>query len=301
LRDESIACLGIKPDGVYADCTLGGGGHAVHIAGRLTSGKLIGIDQDAAAIDAASETLSGFRDRVIIVRGNFSDIKGIFASVNIDKADGFLLDLGVSSYQLENAGRGFSYMRDACLDMRMDDRGRLTAFQVVNEYDEKQLTDIFFNYGEERYAKRVAKAIIKTRLTRPLRTTFELSDIIKSALPKEAKEGGPHPAKRVFQAIRIEVNGELGILSGALTDMIGLLNPGGRLCVISYHSLEDRIVKQCLRHWEKPCDCPPKLPCVCGRKPIVRIVTKKPVTPSEAEIAGNHRARSAKLRAAEKL
>jgi len=301
LCEESVSYLKINPSGIYADCTLGGGGHAIRIAERLTTGKLIGIDQDQAAVDAASLTLSGFKDRVLIVRGNFADIENIFTSANITVADGFLLDLGVSSYQLDNADRGFSYMHNADLDMRMDDRNKLTAFRIVNYYNEKQLADIFFNYGEERFARRVARAIIKARSQKSLNTTFELSDLIKSALPKESKEGGSHPAKRVFQAIRIEVNGELGILYNALTDMIRLLNTGGRICVISYHSLEDRIVKQCFRHWENPCECPPKLPCVCGLRPLVSILTKKPVTPSETEIADNPRARSAKLRAAEKI
>jgi len=301
LCEESIAYLKIKPDGVYVDCTLGGAGHAKHIARHLTDGRLIGIDRDGDAIEAASEALSGFKAQTTIIRGNFSDIKDILASVDIYAADGFLLDLGVSSYQLDNADRGFSYMRNADLDMRMDNRGALTAFQVVNSYDEKQLAGIFFEYGEERYARRIAKTIINARSVKPINTTYELSDLIKSALPKISKEGGPHPAKRVFQAIRIEVNGELGILNSALTDMVDLLNPGGRLCVISYHSLEDRIVKQCFRHWEAPCECPPKLPCVCGLKPLVRVVTKKPVTPDASETAGNHRARSAKLRAAEKI
>jgi len=301
LCEECVSYLKINPCGYYVDCTLGGGGHAKEIAGRLTAGTLIGIDQDQAAIDAASEMLSGFKDKAIIIRGNFADIRGILASVSIDKADGFLVDLGVSSYQLDNADRGFSYMRDAKLDMRMDYRNKLTAYEVVNSYDEKQLTKIFFEYGEERFARHIAKAVIRARSQKPLNTTFELSDLIKSALPKESREGGPHPAKRVFQAIRIEVNGELAILKNALTDMIGLLNPGGRICVISYHSLEDRIVKQCFKHWENPCECPPKLPCVCGLRPLIQIVARKPVTPAACEIAGNHRARSAKLRVAEKL
>ena len=301
LCEESIAYLNINPDGVYVDCTLGGGGHAKRIAGQLAAGRLIGVDQDQAAVGAASEALSAYRDRITIVRGNFSDIKGILASVNINRADGFLVDLGVSSYQLDNAERGFSYMHNAELDMRMDDRNQLTAYRVVNEYDEKRLAQIFFDYGEERCAKRIAKAIVKARAQKPISTTFELSDLVKSVLPKESKEGGSHPARRVFQSIRIHVNGELGILDNALTDMIDLLNPRGRICVISYHSLEDRITKLCFRHWENPCECPPKLPCVCGRKPLVQVVTKKPVTPGENEIAGNHRSRSAKLRVAEKL
>jgi len=301
LYEECISYLNIKPDGIYVDCTLGGAGHARYIASRLTTGKLIGIDQDQAAIDAASDILSGFESQIKVVRGNFSDIKNILTSVNIYKADGFLMDLGVSSYQLDNADRGFSYMKNADLDMRMDDRNKLTAYQIVNYYNESQLTKIFFEYGEERYAKRVSKAIIKARSVNPINTTFELSDIIKSALPKQAKEGGHHPAKRIFQAIRIEVNTELEILNNALTDMISLLNPGGRICVIAYHSLEDRIVKQCFKHWEKPCECPPKLPCACGLKQLVHIVTKKPLTPDAHEIMDNHRARSAKLRVAERV
>ncbi|MDR1558762.1 MAG: 16S rRNA (cytosine(1402)-N(4))-methyltransferase RsmH, partial [Clostridiales bacterium] len=246
LCEESVSALRIKSDGVYADCTLGGGGHARRIAERLTAaGTLIGVDQDQAAVDAASETLSGYGCQIIIVRSNFSDIKNILASAKIDKVDGFLMDLGISSYHVDNADRGFSYMRDADLDMRMDLRNELTAGHVVNTYDENRLVSIFSEYGEERYSKRIAKAILKRRSQKPLRTTFELSDLIKSTLPKQSREGGSHPAKRVFQAIRIEVNGELTVLINALTDMINLLNPGGRLCVIDYHSLEDRVVKRC--------------------------------------------------------
>jgi len=300
LCDDVISCLNINPDGVYVDCTLGGGGHARRIAERLTTGVLLGIDQDQDAVDAASDMLSGLKSRVIIIRNNFSEIKNILASVSISKVEGFLLDLGVSSYQLDNAGRGFSYMRNADLDMRMDDRNRLTAFQVINSYDEKQLSKIFFDFGEERYARRITKAIIRARSKKPLRTTHELSDLIKSVLPAKSKEGGPHPAKRVFQAIRIEVNRELAVLSGALTDMIDLLSPGGRICIVSYHSLEDRIVKQCFKRYEDPCQCPPGYPCACGLKPIIKIVTKKPITPNAREVEANHRARSAKLRAAEK-
>jgi len=302
LSKESIFYLKINPDGIYVDCTLGGGGHAKAIAECLgSSGTLIGIDQDLAAIKAASATLSGFKCETIIVRDNFASISDILARVNIAKVDGFLLDLGVSSNQLDNAERGFSYMRNADLDMRMDDRKRLTAFQIVNTYDEKQLTRIFFEYGEERFSRRISKAIIKARSQRPLQTTFELTDIIKSSLPRQSKEGGSHPAKRVFQAIRIEVNGELTALSCALSEMIGLLAPGGRICVISYHSLEDRIVKQCFKSWCSPCTCPPRYPCICGLEPMVRTISKKPITPGNQEVEYNHRSRSAKLRVVEKL
>ena len=301
LCKESIFYLKINPDGIYVDCTLGGGGHAKVIAEYLENGTLIGIDQDQAAVDAVSTTLSGFKSKTIIVRDNFANIGDILARINIAKVNGFLLDLGVSSNQLDNAERGFSYMRDADLDMRMDDRNSLTAFQIVNTYDEKQLTKIFFEYGEERFARRISKAIIKTRSQKPLRTTFELSDIIKSSLPRQSKEGGSHPAKRVFQAIRIEVNGELAALSKALSDMISLLAPGGRICVISYHSLEDRIVKQCFKSWCNPCTCPPRYPCICELEPIVKSISKKPITPGAQEIEYNHRSRSAKLRVVEKL
>jgi len=301
LCEESIFYLKINPDGIYVDCTLGGGGHAKVIAEYLGGGTLIGIDQDQAAVDAASTTLSGFKGRAIIVRDNFANIRDILARINIPEVNGFLLDLGVSSNQLDNAERGFSYMRDADLDMRMDDRNSLTAFKIVNTYDEKQLTKIFFEYGEERFSRRISKAIIKTRSRKPLRTTFELSDIIKSSLPRQSKEGGSHPAKRVFQAIRIEVNGELAALSTALSDMISLLAPGGRICVISYHSLEDRIVKQCFKSWCNPCTCPPRYPCICGLEPIVKSISKKPITPGAQEIEYNHRSRSAKLRVVEKL
>jgi 16S rRNA (cytosine1402-N4)-methyltransferase len=301
LCEESIYYLKINPEGIYVDCTLGGGGHARLIAERLNEGMLIGIDQDQAAINAASALLSDFNNQIVIVRNNFANIKNILAEVNINKVEGFLLDLGVSSNQLDNAERGFSYMRNADLDMRMDDRNTLTAFQIVNTYDEKLLTRIFFDYGEERFAKRISKAIIRARSQKPLQTTFELSDLIKSSLPKQSKEGGSHPAKRVFQAIRIEVNSELAVLNNALNDMIDLLNPGGRICVIAYHSLEDRIVKHCFKRWEDPCNCPPKYPCVCNLKPRVEIVSKRPITPKACEIEFNHRARSAKLRVAEKL
>ncbi|MDR2648214.1 MAG: 16S rRNA (cytosine(1402)-N(4))-methyltransferase RsmH [Clostridiales bacterium] len=301
LCEESVSALEIKPEGVYVDCTLGGGGHASRIAKRLTTGRLIGVDQDQDAVDAAAKTLSNFGRQIIIVRNNFSDIKNILASLNIGKADGFLMDLGISSYQVDNAERGFSYMRNADLDMRMDISNELTASLVVNTYDEARLIKIFSDYGEERYSRRIAKAIIKARSRKPLKTTFELSDLIKSSLPGQSKKGGSHPAKRVFQAIRIEVNGELTVLNSALIDIIELLNPGGRLCVIGYHSLEDRVVKRCFRYWASPCECPPKLPCVCGLKPRIKIVSKKPVIPSAGETANNHRARSAKLRVAEKI
>ena len=301
LYEESISYLNINPDGIYVDCTLGGGGHAIRIAERLKTGKLIGIDQDQAAISAALKILSDFKNKVIIIRDNFLNIKDILSAVKISNVNGILLDLGVSSYQLDNASRGFSYMQNADLDMRMDDRNSLTAYQIVNTYDEKRLSKIFYEYGEERFAGRISKAIIKARSEKPLQTTFEICDIIKSSLPKQSKKGGSHPAKRVFQAIRIEVNNELSILSSALTDMIDLLIPGGRICCISYHSLEDRIVKSCFKHWENPCSCPPGYPCVCALKPLIQIITKKPVTPSAREVAVNSRARSAKLRAAEKL
>lgn len=301
LLNECIESLNIKPDGIYVDGTLGGAGHSYEICKRLTTGRLIGIDQDMNAINAATERLKEFKDKVTLVHSNFSNVKQVFEDLGIEKADGFLLDIGVSSYQLDEAERGFSYMQDAPLDMRMDTSRSLSAYEVVNEYSEKELNDIIFEYGEERWAKRIAEFIVAERKIKPIETTFELVDVIKKAVPKGARKDGPHPAKRTFQAIRIEVNGELDVLKTAINDMTDLLNPEGRLAIITFHSLEDRIVKNEFRKQENPCTCPREFPvCVCGKKSKGRVVTRKPILPSDEELSANHRARSAKLRVFER-
>lgn len=301
LLNECIESLNIKPDGIYVDGTLGGAGHSYEICKRLTTGRLIGIDQDMNAINAATERLKEFKDKVTLVHSNFSNVKQVFEDLGIEKADGFLLDIGVSSHQLDEAERGFSYMQDAPLDMRMDTSRSLSAYEVVNEYSEKDLNDIIFEYGEERWAKRIAEFIVAERKIKPIETTFELVDIIKKAVPKGARKDGPHPAKRTFQAIRIEVNGELDVLKTAINDMTDLLNPKGRLAIITFHSLEDRIVKNEFRKQENPCTCPREFPvCVCGKKSKGRVVTRKPILPSDEELSANHRARSAKLRVFER-
>ena len=301
LLNECIESLNIKPDGIYVDGTLGGAGHSYEICKRLTTGRLIGIDQDMNAINAATERLKEFKDKVTLVHSNFSNVKQVFEDLGIEKADGFLLDIGVSSHQLDEAERGFSYMQDAPLDMRMDTSRSLSAYEVVNEYSEKDINDIIFEYGEERWAKRIAEFIVAERKIKPIETTFELVDIIKKAVPKGARKDGPHPAKRTFQAIRIEVNGELDVLKTAINDMTDLLNPEGRLAIITFHSLEDRIVKNEFRKQENPCTCPREFPvCVCGKKSKGRVVTRKPILPSDEELSANHRARSAKLRVFER-
>lgn len=304
LLNECIDNLIIKPDGVYCDCTLGGGGHSYEIAKRLNKdGLLIGIDQDTDALEASSERLKEF-DNVKYVHSNFSDIKNIVEGLGLgqDSVNGFLLDLGVSSHQLDEADRGFSYNHDAPLDMRMDVTCPLSADKVVNEYTEDELYRIIRDYGEERWAKRIAQFIVKERSIKPIETTFELVSVIKKAVPKKARADGPHPAKRTFQAIRIEVNNELGILEDAVNDMVELLKPKGRICIITFHSLEDRIVKNVFRKLENPCTCPRDFPvCVCGKKPQVRIITRKPIIPDDKELEYNHRSRSAKLRVVEKL
>ena len=303
LLDECIEGLNIKPDGVYIDGTAGGGGHSYHIAERLTAGgRLIAIDRDDAAIAAAGERLKPFSDRVTIVRNNFSSIADVCMMLGIDKIDGVLLDLGVSSYQLDTAERGFTHNTDAPLDMRMDRRGSLDAFTVVNTYSFDALKKVIWTYGEERFAPKIASAIVQRREKELIRTTGELVDIIKSAIPAAAREGGHHPAKRTFQAIRIEVNGELDAIEPAIRSATSLLNPGGRIAIITFHSLEDRIVKQTYVDLASGCNCPKSLPiCVCGRKPSVSVITKKPILPSGEEIESNPRSRSAKLRIAEKL
>lgn len=304
LLNECIANLNIESEGVYCDCTLGGGGHSYEIAKRLNEkGVLIGIDQDSNAIQAAGERLKEF-DNVKYVHNNFSDIKNIVSNLGLgqESVNGFLLDLGVSSHQLDEADRGFSYNHDAPLDMRMDITCPLSADKVVNEYTESELARIIKEYGEERWAKRIAKFIVEERNIKPIRTTFELVSVIKKAIPKGARADGPHPAKRTFQAIRIEVNNELGILEGTINNMVDLLKPKGRICIITFHSLEDRIVKTVFRNLENPCTCPRDFPvCVCGKKPRVKVITRKPIIPSDEEISINHRSRSAKLRVIEKL
>ena len=303
LLDECIEGLNIKPDGIYVDGTAGGGGHSYHIAERLTGGgRLIAIDRDDAAIAAAGERLSPFADRVTIVRNNFSSIADVCMMLGVDKIDGVLLDLGVSSYQLDTAERGFTHNADAPLDMRMDRRGELDAFTVVNTYSFDQLKKVIYNYGEERFAPKIASAIVNRREKELIKTTGELVDIIKSAIPAAAREGGHHPAKRTFQAIRIEVNGELDAIEPTIRSATKLLAPGGRIAIITFHSLEDRIVKQTYAELAKGCDCPKSLPiCVCGKKPEVDVLTRKPILPSAEEIKSNPRSRSAKLRIAEKI
>lgn len=303
LFEECMEGLAIRPDGIYVDGTAGGGNHSFGIASRLgEGGRLIAIDQDADAIRAAGEKLKPFSDRVTVVRSNFGQIADVCRMLGIEKIDGLLLDLGVSSYQLDTAERGFSYQADAPLDMRMDSRNPLTAYDVVNGYTEQQLRRIFFDYGEERFSARIALAILRHREQAPIRTTGELVRIIKEAIPAGARDGGHHPAKRTFQAIRIEVNAELDVIEPALRAAVAMLNPGGRAAVITFHSLEDRIVKQTFADLATGCTCPKSLPvCVCGRRPVVRLVNRKPILPGEAELAENPRSRSAKLRIAEKL
>ena len=302
LLNECIDGLDIKKDGIYADGTLGGGGHSFHIASALDgTGRLIGIDQDKNAIEAAKKRLAGF-DNVTYVHNNFCNIDKIANERGIEKFRGILLDLGVSSHQLDEADRGFSYQHDAPLDMRMDVRKSLSAYSVVNTYSQDELYRVIRDYGEERWAKRIAEFIVSERKVKPIETTFELVSVIKKAVPKGARSDGPHPAKRTFQAIRIEVNGELEILESTIKKMVGLLESGGRLCIITFHSLEDRIVKNTFRELEDPCTCPRDFPvCVCGKKPQIKIMTRKPVLPSGEELAANKRSHSAKLRIAEKL
>lgn len=302
LFKESIEALKIKQDGIYVDGTLGGGGHSHGILSQCDTVRLIGIDQDSDAIKAASERLSEFGSRVTIVNKNFSEIKNILSKLNIDKIDGAVLDLGVSSYQLDNAERGFSYMHDAALDMRMNRDSLKSAYDIVNSYSCEELTRIFYEYGEENWSKRIAEFICDRRKEKPVKTTFELVDIIKAAIPKKARLEGGHPAKRVFQAIRIEVNNELGILEKAIEDFVSVLKPGGRIAIITFHSLEDRIVKQTFQRLAKGCTCPKEFPvCMCGKTPQIKIVSRKPVLPGKDETEHNSRSKSAKLRIAEKI
>ena len=298
LLQETIDGLDIKPDGIYVDGTLGGAGHAFQVCSRLSNrGRLIGIDQDAAAIEAAGERLKVFGDRVTIVRSNYSEMRRVLKDLGIEKVDGILLDLGVSSYQLDTAERGFTYREDAPLNMRMEQRQTMTARDIVNEYSESELYRIIRDYGEDRFAKNIAKHIVAARQEKPVETTGELIDIIRAAIPMKVRMTGGHPAKRTFQAIRIELNRELDVLRDNLDDMIDLLNDGGRICIITFHSLEDRIVKTIFRKNEDPCICPKNLPvCVCGRKSKGRVITRKPILPSEEELENNKRSKSAKLR-----
>lgn len=301
LLDEVIESLNIKPDGYYVDGTLGGAGHALEVIKRLKGGRLIGIDQDADAIKAATERLIDYKNRVIIVRDNYVNIENILKREGIDKVDGIYVDLGVSSYQLDTADRGFTYRFDAPLDMRMDDRNELKASDIVNNYSEAELFHVIRDYGEDRFAKNIAKHIVEYRNKKKIETTFELVDIIKSAIPMKIQVTGGHPAKRTFQAIRIELNKELEVLEDSINVMIELLKPGGRLSVITFHSLEDRIVKQAFKKAESPCVCPKKFPvCVCGNKSKGRVITRKAVLPSKEELEENSRAKSAKLRVFEK-
>lgn len=303
LRDETIENLNIRPDGIYVDGTLGGGGHSYEICKRLSDkGRLIGIDQDADAIKAASERLAEFKDRVTIVRSNYSDMKNVIADLGIDRVDGIILDLGVSSFQLDTPERGFTYRsEDAPLDMRMDDRQVLTARDIVNDYSEMDLFRIIKDYGEDRFAKNIAKHIVNARAKKPIETTGELNEIIKAAIPQKVRATGGHPSKRTYQAIRIELNHELDVLRDNLDDMIDLLNDEGRICIITFHSLEDRIVKSNFKKNEKPCTCPSNFPvCVCGNKSKGQVITRKPILPSEYELENNSRSKSAKLRVFEK-
>ena len=298
LLNETIDGLNIKPDGIYVDGTLGGGGHAYEVCRRLgTKGSIVGIDQDAAAIEAAGARLKDFGEKVTIVRSNYCDMKSRLHELGIDKVDGIVLDLGVSSYQLDTAERGFSYREDAPLDMRMDTRQKMTARDIVNDYTEADLYRVIRDYGEDKFAKNIAKHIVQARAVKPVETTAELSEIIRASIPMKFQKKSGHPAKRTFQAIRIELNRELDVLRDSLDDMIDLLNPGGRLCIITFHSLEDRIVKSAFRKNENPCTCPPDFPvCVCGKKSKGSIITKKPILPSEEELEYNSRSKSAKLR-----
>lgn len=300
---ETVDELNIKPDGIYVDGTIGGGGHSYEIAKRLSEGgRLIGIDQDEDAIKAASKRLEPYMDRVTIVRNNYCNMDKVLDELGIDKVDGIMLDLGVSSYQLDAADRGFTYNVDTALDMRMDQRQEITAKDIVNEYSEFDLYRIIRDYGEDRFAKNIAKHIVAARQEKPIETTFELNDIIKAAIPMKVRATGGHPSKRTYQAIRIELNKELEVLENSIDMMIDRLKPEGRLCIITFHSLEDRIVKTRFRNNENPCTCPPSFPaCVCGKVPKGRVITRKPVVPTDEEINENSRSKSSKLRVFERV
>ena len=300
---ETVDELNIKPDGIYVDGTLGGGGHSYEIAGRLSEGgRLIGIDQDEDAIKAASKRLEPYMDRVTIVRNNYCNMDKVLDELGIDKVDGIMLDLGVSSYQLDAADRGLTYNVDTALDMRMDQRQEITAKDIVNEYSEFDLYRIIRDYGEDRFAKNIAKHIVTARQEKPIESTFELNDIIKAAIPMKVRATGGHPSKRTYQAIRIELNKELEVLENSIDMMIDRLKPEGRLCIITFHSLEDRIVKTRFRNNENPCTCPPSFPaCVCGKVSKGRVITRKPVVPTDEEINENSRSKSSKLRVFERV
>lgn len=302
LLEETIGNLNIKPNGIYVDGTLGGGGHSFEIAKRLTDGgRLIGIDQDAAAIEAATKRLEPYSDRVTIVRSNYSEMRQVLSDLGIEKVDGIMLDLGVSSYQLDTAERGFTYRVDAPLDMRMDQRNPQTAADIVNDYSEMELFHMIKDYGEDRFAKNIAKHIVKARAEKRIETTEELNEIIRAAIPAKVRATGGHPSKRTYQAIRIELNHELSVLEDHLKEMVGMLNEDGRMCVITFHSLEDRITKSIFRKCENPCTCPPGFPaCVCGNRSMGRVITRKPILPSKEELEVNSRSKSAKLRVFEK-
>lgn len=302
LLEETIDSLNIKPDGIYVDGTLGGGGHSLEICKRLgDSGRLIGIDQDMDAIRAATDRLKNYSDKVTIVHSNYQNIDSVLRDLSIGGVDGIVLDLGVSSYQLDNADRGFTYREDTPLDMRMDQSQPMTAKDIVNEYSEQELFRVIRDYGEDSFAKNIAKHIVKARQDKPIETTGELNDIIRAAIPARVRQGGGHPSKKTFQAIRIELNRELDVLEQSLDKMIGLLNPGGRLSIITFHSLEDRIVKNIFRKNMNPCICPPEFPvCTCGRVPTGKVITRKPIVPDAEELSNNKRAKSSKLRVFEK-
>jgi len=304
LLDECIESLNIKSNGTYLDGTLGGAGHSLKILDRLDKGTLVGIDQDEFAIETAGERLRRARSnaKIVLIKGNFRNMAQLLRENGIDGVDGILLDIGVSSHQLDEAQRGFSYNQDAPLDMRMDRSRELDAAAIVNTYDEKELRDIIREYGEEKWAARIASFVVKARETGRIETTGQLTDIIKAAIPAKARRDGPHPAKRTFQALRIAVNDELGALTDAIDSAVQILKPEGRLSIITFHSLEDRIVKNEFNKREKPCTCPPSFPvCVCGKKPELKVLTRKPILPSQEELALNPRSRSAKLRTAQKI
>ena len=303
LLEETIRNLKVKPDGIYVDGTLGGGGHAYEVCRQLSAkGSLIGIDQDEAAIEAAGERLQEFGDRVTIIRSNYCNMKKELQKIGISSVDGIVLDLGVSSYQLDNAERGFTYREDVPLDMRMDRRGSRTARDIVNTYTENELYRVLRDYGEEKFAKKIARNICTARSEKPIETTGELIELIKQSIPMKMRAVGGHPAKKTFQAIRIELNQELEVLRNSLDDMIELLNDGGRICIITFHSLEDRIVKTIFKRNENPCTCPPDFPvCVCGKMSMGKVITRKPILPNEEEIAENKRSKSAKLRVFERI
>lgn len=302
LLNEVIEGLNIKENGIYVDGTLGGAGHSLEIVKRLKDGKLIGIDQDLNALEKASEVLKEYKDKVILKHSNYENIDKILNELGVDKVDGILLDIGVSSYQLDEESRGFSYNKDAPLDMRMDNTSTFTAWDVVNRYSQEKLEEIIWNYGEDRWAKGIAEFIVNERADNPIDTTLELVSVIKKAIPKAVRMEGHHPAKKTFQAIRIEVNRELEVLQNSIYKMVNLLNVKGRLAIITFHSLEDRIVKESFRELYKDCICPPEYPkCMCNKKREIEIITRKPIVPKQSELEVNNRARSAKLRIAEKL